>query len=322
MTRNQKTIEFPAPHTGPSSWPWFGDRFELPSSMLDGRPWPHICVVMPSYNQAQYLESAICSVLSQGYPNLEYLIMDGGSTDGSVEIIKKYEPWLSYWQSTKDNGQYSAVQEGFERSNSEVMTWLNSDDLFFPWTLRTVGEIFANLSDVQWLSSSVCANTNDMNNNITFWYRHGLNRRWFFEDRPFSEKSLIQQEGTFWSRKLWEQAGGRFDLTLDYAGDFELWARFWQYTDLATVSSPLGVFRQHDAQKSAQIQIYLDEAERSLARYPSYPPYGRIPKILLSRLANFLQRINPDKNWFHLECPHPRYDLQKKKWQLEKPYEI
>lgn len=311
--------ELPAPQIGQSSWPWFGDKIEIPRHMSDGHPWPRICVIMPSYNQAQYLEAAICSVLFQGYPNLEYIIMDGGSTDGSVEIIKKYEPWLSHWQCAPDNGQYRAIQDGFERSNSEVMTWLNSDDLFFPWTLRTVGEIFANLPDVQWLSSSVVANTNDSNNNIGFWYRHGLNRRWFFEDRPLSEKGCIQQEGTFWSRKLWEQTGAQFDPTLRNAGDLELWARFWQYADLATVSKPLGIFRRHDGQKSSQEQIYIEEAESALARYPSY---RRIPARLLIRLVNFLQRFNPDKNWFQLQCPHLVYDLQKKKWQLEKPYEI
>lgn len=318
MMRYQQSIELPAHCTGPARWPWFEDRNELPSSMPNGRSWPGICVVMPSYNQARYLEAAICSVLFQGYPNLEFIIMDGGSTDGSIEIINKYAPWLSHWQSTTDNGQYLAIQDGFGRSKCELMTWLNSDDLFFPWTLRTVADIFANLPEVQWLGSSMGANTDETNNHIVLWYRRGLNRRWFFEDRPISEKDFINQEGTFWSRKLWEQAGARFDPTLQHAGDFELWARFWQYTDLATVSTPLGIFRRHAGQKTSQMQLYFEEAERTLRRYPSYRPYSRILTKLFIHLVKYLTRNNPEKNWFQLQCSHPIYDFQEKKWRLEK----
>lgn len=315
MMRYPLSVELPEPHAKPSSWPWYGGRTELSSHMPEGCPWPRICVVMPSYNHAKYLEAAICSVIFQGYPNLEFIIMDGGSTDGSIEIIKKYEPWLTHWQSAPDNGQYHAIQDGFGRSNSEVMTWLNSDDLFFPWTLRTVGEIFANLPGVQWLSSSVAVNTDDANSKVGFWYRHGLSRRWFFEDRPLAEKHFIQQEGTFWTQKLWKQAGARFDLTLQNAGDFELWARFWQYTDLVTVPTPLGIFRRHAGQKSNQAQLYFEEAYRVLARYSSY---RRISARLMRHLIILLQRVNPDKDWFQLQCIVALCDLSNNKWRLEK----
>ncbi len=318
MTHYQTSAEYSGHPASPASWPWFGNRYEFPSSVPDGQPWPSICVVMPSYNQAQYLETAICSVIYQGYPNLEFIIMDGGSTDGSVEIIKKYEPWLLHWQSMPDNGQYCAIQDGFERSSGDIMTWLNSDDILFPWTLRTVGEIFSSLHNVKWLSSSVVANMDAANNHVVFRYRRGLNRRWFFDDRPLSEKGLIQQEGTFWSRKLWEQAGARFDANFPHAGDFELWARFWRYSDLATVSTPLGCFRQHAGQKSAMIQDYLDEAGKVLALYPSYSSYGRIITKLLALLSRYLRHFKPEKNWFQLNCNHPVYDLSQKKWRLER----
>lgn len=287
--------------------------------MTDGQAWPRICVVTPSYNQAQYLEATICSILYQEYPNLEFIIMDGGSSDGSLEIIKKYEPWLTYWQSEPDEGQYQAIRAGFAHSNSQILTWLNSDDLFFPWTLRTVAEIFAQLSDVKWLSSSVSVNVDETGANIGFWFRGGLNRRWFFEDRPLAEKHFIQQEGTFWSRDLWEQTGKNFDSTLHDAGDFELWARFWQYADLVTTATPLGIFRRHARQKTSQHQLYFKEAEKVLARYPSYRP---IPANILRRLVNFLHHLNPDRNWFQLQCLHPVYEMRDSKWHLVKSYEL
>ncbi len=94
-------------------WPWTAGAILLPESMQDGNPWPKISVVTPSYNQGQFLEETIRSVLLQGYPNLEYIVIDGGSTDNSVEIIKKYDSWLTHWVSEEDRGQCHAINKGF-----------------------------------------------------------------------------------------------------------------------------------------------------------------------------------------------------------------
>jgi glycosyltransferase involved in cell wall biosynthesis len=110
--------------------------------MPDGSPWPKISIVTPSFNQAQYLEETIRSVLLQGYPNLEYFIIDGGSTDGSVEIIKKYEPWLTYWVSEPDRGQSHAINKGWQHSTGEILGWLNSDDMLYPEALKQVAQAF------------------------------------------------------------------------------------------------------------------------------------------------------------------------------------
>lgn len=104
---------------------------------------PKLSIITPSYNQGQYLERTILSVLNQGYPNLEYIIMDGGSTDNSVEIIKKYAKYLTYWVSEKDNGQVDALNKGFEIATGDWVGFQNSDDVYFPHTLRTFGQVVA-----------------------------------------------------------------------------------------------------------------------------------------------------------------------------------
>src|SRR5581483_4951537 len=107
--------------------------------------YPRISIVTPSYNQGAYLEATIRSILDQQYPNLEYIIMDGGSTNGSVDIIQKYESQLAYWVSQRDRGQNHAI--------GDIYAYLNSDDMYFPWTFATVGQIFSQLAEVQWLTS-------------------------------------------------------------------------------------------------------------------------------------------------------------------------
>lgn len=100
---------------------------------------PRITIVTPSYNQGQFLERTIVSVLQQGYPNLEYIVMDGGSTDGSVDVIKKYQDRLTYWESGPDQGQSEAINKGFAKSSGEILGWLNSDDTLEPGALRRLG---------------------------------------------------------------------------------------------------------------------------------------------------------------------------------------
>ena len=121
--------QLPEPPNGKTGWPWTEESLRLPEHRREGDSWPRISVITPSFNQAQFIEETIRSILLQGYPNLEYFIMDGGSTDGSVEIIKKYSPWLSYWISEKDNGQSDAINRGLKMASGDFATWINSDDL-------------------------------------------------------------------------------------------------------------------------------------------------------------------------------------------------
>lgn len=130
--------ELPPPPPGKTGWPWTEESSQLPESMPDGGPWPRISIVTPSYNQDRYVEETIRSVLLQGYPNLEYSVIDGGSNDSSPEIIKKYEKWLTFWVSEPDRGQSHAINKGLTSATGQWANWLNSDDYFLRDALREV----------------------------------------------------------------------------------------------------------------------------------------------------------------------------------------
>jgi glycosyltransferase involved in cell wall biosynthesis len=130
--------DLPPPPEGKTGWPWTEQSEPLPETAPDGRHWPKISIVTPSYNQGQFIEEAIRSVLLQGYPNLEYIIVDGGSTDETVDIIKKYEPWLAYWESEPDRGQSHAINKGLLKSTGRFFNWHNSDDVLTPNSLATM----------------------------------------------------------------------------------------------------------------------------------------------------------------------------------------
>jgi glycosyltransferase involved in cell wall biosynthesis len=134
--------DLPSPPPGRSGWPWDEASDLLPAAGPDGKPWPKISIITPSYNQAQYIEETIRSVLLQGYPDIEYFIIDGGSTDHTVEIIRKYEPWLSGWVSERDSGQSEAINKGFSRCDGEIFNWMCSDDVLTKGALKTVASLF------------------------------------------------------------------------------------------------------------------------------------------------------------------------------------
>src|SRR5215510_8054358 len=137
--------ELPPAPEGKKGWPWTEETF--PEAEQTSTSPRSISIVTPSYNQAAFLEETIRSVLLQGYPNLEYVIMDGGSTDGTVEIIKKYQRWLSHWESGKDNGQADAIAKGFIKASGELGNWLNSDDVLLENALGNLASAFEHVPD-------------------------------------------------------------------------------------------------------------------------------------------------------------------------------
>jgi len=217
--------------------------------------YPKISIVTANFNGGKYLEGTILSILNQNYPNLEYIIIDGGSTDSSLEIIKKYEDSLAYWVSEKDEGVYHAIQKGFEKSTGEIMAWLNSDDLYHPNCLFTVAEIFSSFSDVNWLHG-VPTLFDEMGRSVDV----GRLRVWSRLDILLKDKKWLQQESTFWRRSLWQNAGSRLNTSLKYAADFELWLRFFRYEKLFVCNSLLGGFRVRSSN-----QLSLDNEDEYIA---------------------------------------------------------
>jgi glycosyltransferase involved in cell wall biosynthesis len=224
-----------------------------------------ISVITPSFNQSQFLEKTIQSVVSQQYPNLEYIIIDGGSSDGSVEIIKKYEKYLAFWCSEKDKGMYHAIQKGFEKSTGDILTWINSDDLLFPNSLKRANEIFNRYSQVEWLGGSTCRI--DENSDVVYV---SAPRKWNRFNYYLGDFKFIQQEGTFWRRSLWEKAGGCINTSYQLAGDLDLWLRFFRYADFYALCAPLGCFRvRKENQKTLEsMDDYIVEAQKAIAGFP------------------------------------------------------
>ena len=265
-------------------------------------PWPSIAIVTPSFNQSRFLPACIASVLDQNYPGLQYAIVDGGSTDGSAEIIKSKAGSLHYWRSHPDEGPYAAIAEGFAKTDAGVLGWINSDDILLPWALRVVGGIFRDCPEVEWITTET----------PMYMDADGLPRLGLFSGSKFPGfnkagfqhrenlaapgsppgATFIQQESTFWRRSLWDKAGAKFDNRFNLAGDFELWDRFFEYAELFSINLPLGVFRRHHAgQRSDNFDQYVAECEKVLSRHIDTSPDHL---ALLARRAMISSFKNPE----------------------------
>jgi len=216
--------------------------------------WPKISLVTPVFNSARYLEAAIRSVLSQAYPNLEYIIVDGGSTDGSLEIIRKYEAQLHTWISEPDRGMYDAINKGFGRSSGELMGWISATDMLHAGSLFVVGSIFQSFPRVEWITGRPTG-FNDEGMAVEILKL----RRWSRMAFLAGANRYIQQESTYWRRGLWERAGSRVDDSRRNGSDFELWVRFFRHARLYSVDALIGGFRSHPDSLGLQ---NLDECHR------------------------------------------------------------
>jgi len=205
---------------------------------------PRISIVTPSYNQGRFLDAAMRSVLEQGYPDLEYIVVDGGSTDESRAIIERHAARLHWWASEPDQGHAHALNKGFARSTGEIMAWLNSDDLYLPWAFRVVAEIFTRFPEVEWITG------------LDAWWndRGELTRARLMprnvHDYLLGSEHCIQQESVFWRRSLWDRVGARLDEGMRYMVDTELWCRFFPSAPLHSVECILAGYRVHGANRA------------------------------------------------------------------------
>jgi glycosyltransferase involved in cell wall biosynthesis/SAM-dependent methyltransferase len=208
-------------------------------------PWPKISIVTPSYNQGEFIERTVRSVLLQRYPDLEYIVMDGGSTDDTVERLQPYKDQFSYFVSERDEGQADAIAKGFARSSGEIMAYLNSDDLLAPDALHFVARFFQENPDIDWIYSHRCT-VDERDQVIWYWilppHQSFLMRRWDY----------IPQETCFWRRSLFEKTGN-IDRSYKFAMDYDLFVRFMNDGHGRRLNRFLGAFRDHNTSKTKQL---------------------------------------------------------------------
>ncbi|MFZ4626712.1 MAG: glycosyltransferase family 2 protein [Blastocatellia bacterium] len=276
MTRQTSTTPLPSPPPGKRGWPWSETpSLEVSTQEEPGR-WPRISVITPSYNQAPFLEMTLRSVLLQGYPNLEYIVIDGGSTDGSVALLEKYAPWLTAWVSEPDEGQSQAINKGLRRATGETLCWINSDDYYLPGTLATVGRLLARRKRGGPESPRALV---------------GHIRKVYVDGRPpiklegcyEGRKRLLQfwrgyqmhQPAIFWDREVSEEIGW-LDEDLHLTMDFDYWVRMSRVTTFLNVDQVLAVCHYHAAAKTGDdYAAYHRALERTAWRYWG-PPHRRL----------------------------------------------
>jgi glycosyltransferase involved in cell wall biosynthesis len=230
---------------------------------------PLISIVMPSYNQGKYIEEAICSILDQGYPMVEIIIIDGGSTDSSVEIIKKYEKYLAYWISEQDTGQSNALNKGFRKARGDLLTWLNSDDVLMPGALNTVAKAYIANPKSEWFTGKCM--WMDPEGRII---KCGCGLGW----NSFLPRMGVLEAGgpsAFFTKNLLERTG-YVNEDFHYMMDTELWWRFYDKCGATykRVNNYLWGLRLHPAAKMSGHNFTENES----ANNPEHPKWKQISK--------------------------------------------
>lgn len=236
--------DLPAPPTGRGGWPWTEECAPLPATRPDGSPWPRLSIVTPVYNQGHYLEETMRSVLLQGYPDLEYLVVDDGSTDGSVAVVKRYAPWLSYWVTQPNQGQRVALNRGFEHATGSVLAYLNSDDLLLPGALeRAALEIDPARGRHVIMGRSRFTDPEGRYVGIEHPSRFSSHTRVL----EVWKGHTIPQPSVFWTNEVWRACGPILD---DLWVDYGLFCRFSKRYAFHPVDQVLSTYRLHPESKT------------------------------------------------------------------------
>jgi glycosyltransferase involved in cell wall biosynthesis len=261
MKHNPRTIDDQdsIPSFDQSTWPWIDASDSLPSLMEDGSEWPRISIVTPSYNQGHFIEETIRSVLLQGYPNLEYIIIDGGSTDNSVEIIKKYESHLSYWTSEKDSGQSGAINRGLDLATGKWFNWLNSDDILLQNSLVTLAKIINLDNNINWISGGrlLLSKNGEIIDQYLPWRSNPLI---LGLDYP----ALFPQEATFFRLDWVRSHDIKIREDLHNAMDTYLYFQLMSHDRPLLTTAVFSAMRLHEAQKGGQLKNLNKEIKQAI----------------------------------------------------------
>lgn len=211
---------------------------------------PKISVITPSFNQAQFISSTIDSVLSQDYPNLEYFVIDGGSTDETVKILKSYGKRIK-WVSKKDRGQAHAINKGLKMASGEILSYLNSDDLYQPGALMAVGRYYSQ-THADWITGD-CLVINESGQPHRGGWLVRIYKRFlmalYSRATLMIADSMLPQPSTFWSRRAWRRVG-EFNENYDYVMDYDYWLRLSKHYRPHDLKVALSAFRAHEDSKS------------------------------------------------------------------------
>jgi glycosyltransferase involved in cell wall biosynthesis len=254
--------------------------------MAKGRAWPRISIVTASYNQGKYIEETLRSVLLQGYPNLEFMVLDGGSTDDSLAIIEKYEPWLSYVLVDPTTDYSTRLRMGLQRSTGSIQAWLNTDDTYEPGTLGRVARFFAANPDTAMANGDVYFTDQESRRQFRF-FALAMNR--------MITGSLgwhrCPQPGCFWSKWAYEQTGG-VDTSLRFSMDRDLYLRLSEVGRCRRLpGTPVATFRQHpEARSSTSAELFARENHYLIRKYGNPMLQARYGRLRLMWFAWSIQR--------------------------------
>ena len=279
--RSPTLAELPPPPAGREGWPWTVET-PTPATTPSGGVWPRISVVTPSYQQAIFLEETIRSVLLQGYPDVEYIVMDGGSTDGSVEIIRRYASWLTHWQSGPDGGQSHAINDGFSRASGAWRAWLNSDDLYTPGALFAVARAADKASWLVGHTGYIDEHGRRIGRFPTAYRQRPLTGTngpaWVDVLCAKATGTALPQQSSFWTADAHDATGG-LEQNWEFMFDHDFGVRL-SYAGLvpSLLEEELALYRRHDDQKSTSStrgRASAEEARIAESWLPRVPPEHR-----------------------------------------------
>lgn len=218
--------------------------------------YPRISVVVPSFNQGEFIEETFKSIFDQNYPNLEVLVVDGGSTDNSIDVIRKYESRISWWVSEKDKGQSDGINKGLRRATGEIITWLNSDDLFMPAILQTIAKHFSTEPDLGLVHGGVIT-FRDKNESKPDWGYPNVGQERYLAGMAFSQPTA------FYRKKYFDLVGGGLREDLHYGMDYDLFARLSTVCRFLPVDGVFAKYRLHSGSKTiAQEEKFIKDWNR------------------------------------------------------------
>jgi glycosyltransferase involved in cell wall biosynthesis len=248
LMHNPCPESFPAPPAGKTGWPWTQDSRPITARAVSDKTWPRVTMVTPSFNQGRFIEETIRSVLLQDYPDLEYIIVDGGSTDDTLRIIKQYEKWITGWVSEPDHGQSDAINKGWKKSTGEILAWLNSDDLLTPGAVMRAVKAFNAQPDCAVVQGDLIIINTDSQQ---LKYAQGV--PFDFNSVTATARMDVYQPGSFKRRSVLEQVGW-LDPNLKFAMDLDLWLRIGARYRFAYVPAAQAKFRMHDSSKTTTLK--------------------------------------------------------------------